>query len=81
MIEITTHKPVNTQDALPPVEATRNAAGDVSESDVQNFLDLLNGTPTEEELQTQFDKNFQTMSYLFMKGIYSNVEDEIRKRQ
>ena len=57
---------------------------DVTDADAQQFAQLVDGGVTFEEeltMQKQYDKNFQTISYLFMKGIFSHVEDEIRKQQ
>lgn len=56
---------------------------EVSDTDAQAFLNALNeeGLATEAELQRQYDKNFQTLSYHFMKRIFSHVESEIKRRQ
>ena len=48
-----------------------------SAADAQAFLDALE-EQEEETLQAQYDKNFQTISYLFMKDVYSHTEDEVR---
>ena len=48
-----------------------------SDTDLETLLQQLNGTqPTEEEMQEQFDKNFQTKSYLFMKDVYAFAEEK-----
>ncbi|MEW4561545.1 hypothetical protein AB1K70_03405 [Bremerella sp. JC770] len=33
----------------------------------------------EQAQQEQYDRNFQAMSYQFMKGVFSHAEDSIRK--
>ena len=56
------------------------AVNGVSESDEQAFLQMLQGGgPSESELMKRFEKNFQTMSYQYMKQIFSHVEDQIRR--
>lgn len=84
MSQITTLESVRTQsDGLAAVDAIHGATdGAASQEDIQAFLDLLNaGEPTEEEMLEQYEKNFQTLSYLFIKGVVDHVEEEIKKQQ
>lgn len=74
----------STEDLLTTHPAGGATDRDASDADAQAFQQLLEGggrQPTEQEQQEQFDKNFQTMSYLFMKGVYSHVEEAIRREQ
>ena len=57
--------------------ATSADNADASATDAQAFLEALE-EEKEELLQAQYEKNFQTISYLFMKNVYSNVEDDVR---
>lgn len=90
MYEITKHESnekVNEESSvdIPAIHTADSATYDeASDSDVQAFQELLQGEgqqPTEEELQKQYDKNFQTISYLFMKGVYGHVEEEIKRKE
>lgn len=48
-----------------------------SDTDLESLLQQLNGAePTEEEMKEQFEKNFQTMSYLFMREVYTFAEQK-----
>ena len=53
-----------------------------SDSEAQAFVEMLQGETGElsdPDFQEQFDSNFQTFSYLFMKSVYSYVEEEIKR--
>lgn len=85
MSQITTLESVTaSQQEFETAAPTHGATdGDASDADARAFLELLHAgqIPSAEELQQKFDENFQTMSYLFMKSVYSHAEDEIKKRQ
>lgn len=52
-------------------------SGEFSDADFEALLQQLQGEgPTEAELQDQFDSNFQTMSYLFMRELYAYADEQ-----
>ncbi|MEW4486735.1 hypothetical protein AB1L42_01555 [Thalassoglobus sp. JC818] len=75
---------INSFGTAEEVIPTYDPMSSVSEADAQQFAQLVDeGTSLEDEItmQKQYEKNFQTISYLFMKGIYDHIEDEIGKQQ
>lgn len=80
MTEITTD---TYQAAVDQYVESQGGPENVSEADLQAFLDFLGASEefATATLDAQFEKGFQTMSYLFMKGVFSHVEDQVRNQR
>jgi hypothetical protein len=71
--------PASYREALENYFGSEGGVEDLSDTEVQELFEKLlaeGEAAMEAQLEDQFDKNFQTMSYLFMKEIYTHAEEE-----